>query len=45
MRSIGCMPITATCLLASFLEAVLFLQNKLEMLHMVCLPQFQVHLG
>lgn len=39
------MPITATCLFASILEAVLFLQNKLEMLHKVCLMHFQFHLG
>lgn len=45
LRSTGCMPITATCLLASFLETVLFLQNTLEMLQMLYLMHFQFHLG
>lgn len=39
------MTIAATCLLASFLEAVLFLQNKLEMPQTLCLVHFRYHLG
>lgn len=39
------MPIIATHLATSFLEAPLFLQNKLEMLRTLCLMHFQFHLG
>lgn len=45
LRSTGCLTITATCLLFAFFpEALLFLQNKLEMLRTLCLVPSQYHL-
>lgn len=45
MRSIGSMPIIATCLFASFLEPIMFPQNTPEMRQALYLMHFQFHLG